>query len=331
MSRVSVPEPIVAAGRLEQLRARLGGADLDDLVAQAVRAIGVGAAGSAQAVAVGYEDANVVATTAGGPVFLKFFAAARPLASCRRYVALTEQVMAAGVRHPAFLPDRATGSALLEFASAHGPRWGCALAFVAAPSLYERGGRLSGPEVDDLLAQVQTMSRLRVEPAMVGDEWSPLELVTQYRDWAGVLGDDSAVVAEIVDRFERVDVAALPRSFGHGDLVPTNLLCPGDGTVLIVDFGRADLLPRVHDLAMLTAQTLIDHDAGWLPRALARARLSCGLSAAELAALPVYAEAVNAAYIVGAHRTAAQGDDSPENQYWLERARRSAAVLRARR
>lgn len=69
-----------------------------------------------------------------------------------------------------------------------------------------------------------------------------------------VYADGAAALTRwAVDEHMLAATAALPRTLVHGDAHRGNILCTGDGPVLI-DWGNARVAPRTYDLAVLHAQ-----------------------------------------------------------------------------
>lgn len=313
------------------VRARLGDVDFEALIRSAARQSGFrGAPESWRLILTGYEDCNVVICDRDQRAFVKFFATTRDRQACESYVLATTRAMGAGVRHPRLIPSFESGELLHEIVIGGRTFLACSMEFVAAPSLYERSRDLTSIELDDLVDQMTRLHGLEAEPTTIYDRWSAVNARREFEQFRAHLGADHDAVAEAVERFDLVELGALPHALVHADLVPTNLLCPGNGTVQVIDFGRADRLPRIHDVAVLVAYTLVHPDGSGLDddvveRVIEAYRSRRMLDHCEVEAIRPYVAAVSAACVVGALASALHGDDTVENAYWLTRGRRVLA------
>lgn len=267
----------------------------------------------------GYEDVNVHVVASGGELLVKLFDRRRSLDECRRYVANIELALRAGVAHPQLRTGPSQASNLLELDD--GKARSCVMDFVDAPSLMERGDDLSPSEESCLMKNVGRLSNYHSSPVPVLDTWSALALRAQV-DRSPLSNSMVRRLAErVATGFELLGVDDLPTSFVHADLVPTNILCPGDGTIVIVDLGRAGELPRIHELSVLVAHTLGPKRSrniqATIDRTLRMYQPFCSLTAIERESIPMYTAAVSASCMVEAFRERQRGNMSSENAYWL--------------
>lgn len=287
-----------------------------------------------QPITTGYEDLNVIVTTATERLVVKVFDRGRSAADCERYIDNIERAIECGVRHPPLRRSSDDGRRLLSFDATCQPMRGCVIDFVAAPSLYERGDVLDTAEQNDLMRQVAllaTDSSARdtssAERWDQRDPWSALQLHRHLGQDDLPTGPVRDLATTIESSFDLNAIARLPVGFVHADLVPTNLICPGDGTVVVIDFGRAGVLPRIHELAVLAAYTLafndVDHGQrdhlGHIDHMVDMYEQHHPLTSEEREILPTYIAAVGAACMVTAELERLAGNATLENSYWLQR------------
>jgi Ser/Thr protein kinase RdoA (MazF antagonist) len=65
-------------------------------------------------------------------------------------------------------------------------------------------------------------------------------------------------VSVVADAVQRTDHDALPHAVVHEDLAQANVMVSTSGHVHVLDFGGANYLPRVQDLAVVAANLLYD-------------------------------------------------------------------------
>jgi Ser/Thr protein kinase RdoA (MazF antagonist) len=327
---------VFAQSRLSQ---RIGGIDLQRALEAGVAAFGFGSLTSSRAMTVGYEDCNALVETTSGRYFLKLFHEEKGETGCRRHLRVLRDAIFAGMQHPTVYPcmpqfgvDGEPWLAALVFDDV--VVFACAMAVIDGPSMYDDRRPLNDSELRSLTDQVAAMHMVRPTPAAQPDSWSCMALPSGFANYAGNLGSDRERVGQAAAAFGAMNFQGFEWRMVHADLVPTNLMRDGLGGVHIIDFGRADVLPRIVDLAMLMAQTLVDPDTR-TPDVVRIAQLlrgyhsACPLNDAERTALPVFSAAVSAMYVIGALRAQADGDTSAENLYWLERSRCSLAATLA--
>jgi Ser/Thr protein kinase RdoA (MazF antagonist) len=287
-------------------------------------------------VSIGYEDFNFIASSGAGKIFVKVFSASRDRSACLSYVNVVVEATAAGVQHPRLYtvredsPRRVSGSRHLACVETH-PRqvYAICMEFLPGASLYDDPKPITLLEGSSLLNQIIALNSLVGNETKSYDHWSTRNLDKEFAAYGHCLGRELGMVTAAVERIRGIDQSQLPTSLVHGDLVPTNLIRDGAGSLFVIDFGRVDLRPRIYDFAVVLAQVLADpFTAGSgeliLETVVEKYSALAKLDTDERRALPDLACAVNASIVIGANRVRIEGGDSEENQYWLSR---SAASL----
>jgi Ser/Thr protein kinase RdoA (MazF antagonist) len=297
--------------------------DLQPVVAQLCDAYNVGTPTNFSAIAIGYEDCNVVIETNQDKYLAKMFAKIRTPDDIARYATVMQAVVVAGVSHPELITTKDgqlvhnnNGISMVLMKYIDGDTF---FGLDRAPDDAERLA---------IVEQATKINSITIHPPFLSDSWSITNIMAMYDSVKAHLSPDDAVTVEqVIAGYHAIPVDELPIAFVHGDMIKTNIIKGKDGKIYILDFSVANWYPRIQELAVIAANLMHD-DKGDLPLK-DRCQLVADeyshfspLSAVERLHLPAYALAGVAMEFLGAsHQLHNQGDKSDETAYWLELGR----------
>lgn len=291
----------------------------------AARAFNIGKFKDYEVVPIGYEDFNAIVRTNEGTYFSKVFAGYRSADDVGRYKNIMQAVVQAGVSHPRFYEaenslvytDGDTGLSMVV------------MDFVSGKTFYEMERTPSQNELHQILSQTVAINKIPHRPPYLEDSWAIPNLKETYALVKDSVGDeDKKVIEKVVEDLERVDIAALPHSFVHGDIVKSNVLKGDDGKMYILDFSVANWCPRIQELAVIVGN-LMNSVRGRrtfesIVKDVVYGYVMSGgeLTTEEMDVTVAYSRAAYASEFVGAVREqVVNHNNTQENDYWLRLGR----------
>jgi Ser/Thr protein kinase RdoA (MazF antagonist) len=299
--------------------------DLEPVIARVCEAYGVGNPTGFSAIEVGYEDCNVIIETESDKLVAKMFAKTRSPEDITRYTGIIQEVLKAGVRHPALLltnqgeptySDSGITLALMQYVDGE-----TFLKLDRAPNGEERRG---------VLEQAAKINVINYHPPYLYDSWAVPNLedmLTRVKQY--VTSDDMKLVEQAMALYRSVPVDSLPKAFVHGDLTKANVIKATEGGIFVVDLSVANWYPRIQELAVIAANLSYDESN---PMTL---KDKCKLIADEYSEfnpltdderkhLYAYALAAATMEFLGSHQEKyINGNDVPETDYWFKVGRES--------
>jgi Ser/Thr protein kinase RdoA (MazF antagonist) len=303
---------------------RIRSADLDGLVRRLAGAYGLGRVLSSSVITLGYEDCNLDVVTESGRYVAKVFAAGREARDIERYVSVLEAVEAAPIAHPRLHRTSGAGSLLHEDDVS-----GDAMVVMdhVDGTTYLALGRAPTPaELVELMEQVAAIHDLRLPLPQVYDPWAVPHIDDTFGTVRSLLDpEETRLVSVVADAVRRTDHDGLPHAVVHEDLAKANVMVSTSGRVHVLDFGGANHLPRVQDLAVVAANLLYDGTTPLQDRVDRVADAHVGrpaLGGAERRALVTYACGVAALeFLCAMEERHLEGNTSAENDFLLELGR----------
>jgi Ser/Thr protein kinase RdoA (MazF antagonist) len=297
---------------------RIRSADLDGLVRRLAGAYGLGSVLSWSVLPLGYEDCNLDVVTTSGRYVAKVFAAEREGQDIERYVSVLAAVEAAPIAHPRLHrtagagsllhEDDVSGDAMVVMDHVDGTTY---LALDRAPTTSE---------------QVAAIHALPLALPQRYDPWAVRHLDDTFGTVRELLDpEETRLVSAVADAVRRTDHDGLPHAVVHEDLSKANVMVSTSGRVHVLDFGGANYLPRVQDLAVVAANLLYDGSAPLRDRVDRVADAHVGrtpLDGAERRALVTYACGVAALeFLCALEERHLAGNTGAENDVLLELGR----------
>lgn len=304
--------------------------DFTKLVSQVCEDYTIGEYRSHQIIPFGYEDFNVVIETENGKFFAKFFASSRPLQDCERYIEVVENVLDAGVSHPAL--HKSSQGHLHTITSGVSDIRLCLMEYINGKTFFELGVKPTQQEGEFLIEQAARVNGVSHKPDFFYDSWAVSNFVNEFEKKKNILApEDREVIDPLVAEFKGLSVDNLPHALVHGDVISTNVIKDASGKLYIIDFSVSNWYPRIQELAVLLCDLFFDSSSP----DLFKERYSCAvaeyqkhiiLTKEEIEALPLFARAAHAMHVIGARHERAQGNTEEENSKWLELGRKGLGL-----
>ncbi len=293
--------------------------NLEDKLSEIIDAFNLGKYEQHKIITVGYEDFNIELITDTGKYFVKIFANTRTQEDINRYVAVIEEVLKWGVKHPQLLE---TNKRKRLYRDVTGKLQLLVMEWLEGNSFWDLHRKPTETERKELVGDAAQINKSSFNPLFTYDSWSINNFAQEFRKHKETLiNEDKSLVEKALIDFQTIDHKSLPHALVHGDLISTNVMNTRSGLYL-VDFSVANYLPRIQELAVLLTDLLFDSDdADNAKKMYEEAKTEyykhIQLTDKELAVLPIYIKAAHAMHIIPPSRFIADGEDNDENRYWL--------------
>ena len=280
---------------------------------------------------IGYEDFNLILKTAKGKFFIKFFAAYRSNDDIERYVNIILKVIESGIGHPQL--HRSKVGYLFEGKYDDIPVQLIVMEYIPAQNVLDAGITLQDNDIIYLAQQAARINQIDLETDDYYDPWSITNVIEEFNKTKVLLSASQLqLISPVIENVKQhIQFSDLPQAFVHGDLTATNIL-KYQNELFIIDFSVANNYPRMQELAILLANTILDLAQ---PNTLAAKYHLCinayqaitPLSKKELALLPLYLQAAYVTNILGIINAINDGmNKSKENDYWMNLGERGLEV-----
>jgi Ser/Thr protein kinase RdoA (MazF antagonist) len=277
-------------------------------------------------VTVGYEDFNVIIRANATRRFVKVFSSVRSPQDIQRYIGIMNTVEGSGVNHPKIYKYH---SDILYTEPQSGLPM-VVMDFVEGETFFDLDQDISDDDLAEVIRQAVLINRIEHDPGYLHDSWAISGMRSVFNSVRSSLSpEDHTIVQEVVVEYEELDIDSLPKAFVHGDLIKSNILKGKDDEIYILDFSVSNLYPRIQELAVIVSSLVGTKKFGYsfddvLSKVLKMYITAGGqLIQQEIDALPSYARAAFAMEFLGAFREKhEEGNESDENEYWLELGRR---------
>jgi Ser/Thr protein kinase RdoA (MazF antagonist) len=209
----------------------------------------------------GYTDENAkIVDRNGGAVLLRVSPSdcdPEEIAFCQRVIAATADLE---VGTPAVVPTvGGDGWAILDDGRiAQMYTWvdGVSFSEVGCPAqLAGEIGAVAG-------SMVRCLQSVPAWPRPTGFQWEITDAGTVVRERMASIDDGRhrKLIGRVLDRYDRLDLSALPRQVIHNDLNSENLLVRNDAIVGVIDFGDVVESIRIAELAIACAYAMLDQN-----------------------------------------------------------------------
>jgi Ser/Thr protein kinase RdoA (MazF antagonist) len=306
---------------------------ITELLAKVCADYNIGKYVSHQIISTGYEDCNIILVSENKKVFVKIFGSFRDEKDCDRYVDLMAKVIDAGVNHPKLFQS-SNGYSYKYQDSSNLPTFLCLMEYIDGSSFYDLRTCPNQNEIIKITNQAAIINSLDIKPAFTDDSWAIGNFLQGYEAISKYLDEDTnKLIYPLIDEFKQADFDSLPHSLVHGDLIKTNVLRSKSNKIYLIDFSVANFYPRIQELAILLcnlffdSNNLSDFDKTY-NLVIKTYQEEILLTQEELGLLPLYIKLAHAMHIIGATREKElNGNDSEENEYWLNQGKIGLAFI----
>jgi Ser/Thr protein kinase RdoA (MazF antagonist) len=274
---------------------------------------------------VGYEDLNLKLETSQGIFFVKIFASFRTLKDCQNYIEVITKALEAGVSCPG-LKKFSGGSLWIKELQGSEVRL-CVMDWIEGNSFYDLGTYPNAEEIRLIAREAAKINTIDLKPEFVYDQWAIVNFPKELEKVRShLIEEEMVMIDKLLDEWKELDIESLPHSLIHGDLISTNVLKVSSNSIMVIDFAVANYSPRVIELAILGCDLLFNpKDPSLFPAnwsvALSAYQEILKLTEQELKVLPLFIKVAHTMHIIGAMREKTQGNNSEENEYWLNKGR----------
>ncbi len=233
--------------------------ELEPIIADVARGLGLGHVVSISPISVGFEDYNTKIVTDSGAYVFKIFSKKRTHEEVERCADIIDQVCKAGIRHPAV--HRTTEGAVL-FKHSSGLQV-VAMDYVDGQSFYEKGTPPNDEELRKIVQEAVKINKLDLQPPYLFDSWAIPNMGRMFERTREYLSDEGRRLVETAfERYNNIPLDMLPKAFVHGDLIKTNILVDTKDDVYVIDFSVANTYPRIQEIAVMAANLMFDEKHG---------------------------------------------------------------------
>ena len=281
---------------------------------------------SCKLVSAGYEDFNFVLETTKGTHFVKVFANFRTEQQCLRYIEIMVRAEQERVSIPKLL--QAHGEYFYSVTLNDVPLRLCVMEYIDGDTYYDLKRKPNAKEIKFLAQQAVRINSIDLEPEFEYDSWAIVNFLKEFKNKGKSLSsEDRQLIEPLVEEYNKIEFKKLPHAFVHGDLIATNVIKDQDGTDWMIDFAVANTYPRIQEIAVLASNILFDEESK--EKSTTNLELDLGeyqkiikLTFEELNALPGYIKLAHGVHVLLAgHEKMAEGNNSEENEYWLNQGR----------
>lgn len=273
----------------------------------------------------GYQELNIQITTEKGQYLVKIFRKTKKDEACERYVNLMERAVKAGVRHPELI--EAEGSAYQKMEIKDTSLRFCVMEFIEGTGFDNLSRGLKDDEIEFIARQAAIINSMEAEPYKKWDSWSVTNFLYEFAKCHEFLDEkDRKIIEPLVEKFRQVDISQLPHCFVHNDLRETNIIKGKDERLWVLDFGVSDRHPRIQEIAVAATAILYPGNQKEmeenLEAFLGEYQKHIDLTQKELELLDLFIDVAHAMEVIRpTFEKKAKGNESEENEYWLEQGR----------
>jgi Ser/Thr protein kinase RdoA (MazF antagonist) len=261
----------------------------------------------------------------------KIFAAYRNHQDIERYLRVILEVLDAGIHHPKLF--QSDDGYVYEKSFEGKPISLIVMEYIPSQNLLDSGESLQESDIVFLAQQAALINKLPVSVEDYYDPWSITHVVNECNKTKHLLSQDHLrLVSPVIEEVQqKLHFSELPQAFVHGDLTKTNIL-KFQNNLFIIDFSVANIYPRIQELAVLLANTIVDLSQPHLLASRYRLTLDAyqqinPLNNQELELLPLYLQAAFLTNILGIVNAIHDGvNKSKENDYWMNLGERGLQI-----
>jgi Ser/Thr protein kinase RdoA (MazF antagonist) len=203
----------------------------------------------------------------------------------------------------------------------------CVTDFIQGNNFLALGQSPKLNEIKTIARQAAIINSMRIKPTYLNDSWCVLSFLEAYKERRTYLTpEDDEQISHIVEDAKRIKFKSLPHTFVHGDIISTNVIKGGKGTLWIVDFSCANYYPRIIEFAVLTADLLLGKEKSesdkHLDIALREYQKTLPLTKVELETLPVVSKMAHAMHVINTlYYKVIHRHNTKESDYFLDKGR----------
>ncbi|MFH1977863.1 MAG: phosphotransferase [Candidatus Aenigmatarchaeota archaeon] len=312
---------------MKQFYTRIGyEGELSDISKAICKDFNLGEFKSDKLIELGYEDFNFIIETTKGKYFIKTFSNFRKDEDCRRYVDVMLKVIENDISFPKLYKS---DQGYLHITDVHSTRIRLVvMRFIDGKDYFNLKTKPAEEEIRELARQAALTNSMTINPEFVYDSWAITSILKEYEKKGDFLSsEDKQTIEPLIEEFKNMNIEELPHCFVHGDFIATNVMKDKNNKIWIIDFAVSNYYPRIQELSVMACNILFDEKSkeksqANLNTALDEYQKSIELTPRELEVLPTYIKLAHAMHVIRAnYEKVGEGDNTEENEYWLNQGR----------
>lgn len=205
----------------------------------------------------GYEDLNLKLTTNECSYFVKIFNKNRTKQECEEIIDRFVSVCETGVMCPEILKPIKGDRLLSQTKQGKRNIYYLVMEFIEGKDYLKINRTLTKKEMLQLIKSSQKLSLLN-KHYYIYNAWEVNNFAKEYEANLYLLKDDiKNELNSIYEKFKKLDMESLPKSFIHGDINAGNTILNTTNKLVLVDFCSANYTSRINEILTMCASGLI--------------------------------------------------------------------------
>lgn len=277
-------------------------------------------------ITVGYEDFNYILETNKGKYCIKIFNKNRTNQDCKNYIDRIELSSKINVNSPKIYKYKE--SALVSIKIKENTYRFCVFEYIDGNSFFDLNEIPTENEIKEIIRQMAIIHNSKLESNFIYDMWTITNYKKEFQLKSKYLNqEDLKILKKLYNKYEKVKLELLPYSFVHGDIISTNVLKDKNNKLWIIDYAVSNYLPRIVDLAVSSCNLCLnpnnkEETQYKIKFILNEYQKYNKLTNYEKKILPLFFDLANAMGILQTCYQNAIGNESEENDFWLNESRK---------
>lgn len=272
---------------------------------------------------IGYEDFNAIITTSLGKYFLKIYRNERSDKEVKNVVERANISERENIKSPKILKN-SSGNILTILKYNDSTFRLSIMEYINGKNFFELGESASEDELIKIADLASQFGNIDYKPNFVYDFWAISSFIEEFEKKKSYISEENLkLIQPIYDRFKNFDYESLPKSFTHGDIILTNVIKDEEGEFWIVDYSVSNYNVRLNEIVVTSSDFgIIDNEKEESEKRIKlmfeRWAEKVNATEQERKAFELLFRVENAIYILNPSYEIAMGNDSEENQMYLE-------------
>lgn len=272
---------------------------------------------------IGYEDFNAIITTSLGKYFLKIYRNERSDEEVKNVIERANISERENIKSPKILKN-SSGNILTVLKYNDSTFRLSIMEYINGKNFFELGESASEDELIKIADLASQFGNIDYKPNFVYDFWAISSFTEEFEKKKSYISEENLkLIQPIYDRFKNFDYESLPKSFTHGDIILTNVIKDDEGEFWIVDYSVSNYNVRLNEIVVASSDFgIIDNEKEESEKRIKlmfeRWAEKVNATEQERKAFEILFRVENAIYILNPSYEIAMGNDSEENQMYLE-------------
>lgn len=272
---------------------------------------------------IGYEDFNAIITTSLEKYFLKIYRNERSDEEVKNVIERANISERENINSPKILKN-SSGNILTVLKYNDFTFRLSIMEYINGKNFFELGECASEDELIKIADLASQFGNIDYKPIFVYDSWAISSFIEEFEKKKSYISEENLkLIQPIYDKFKNFDYELLPKSFTHGDIILTNVIKDEEGEFWIVDYSVSNYNVRLNEIVVASSDFgIIDNEKEESEKRIKlmfeRWAEKVNATEQERKAFEMLFRVENAIYILNPSYEIAMGNDSKENQMYLE-------------